>query len=318
MDYVCLRYRCNHTADAPGVCGLGHGALAPVKEWSTYSANPGLISVINFSPSTRCVSFDVHIDPANLAVYIVVQVKLEFIAGGAEWNEAAKTEFKKYLRAAASLFDSPGQFTSPTAQNYSSYFFIEFPRSSGNAHLKIIANTLIPQAVQMLAIPNQLPPGGSVSFGDAEYPVRRPVPRSTQHAGVVCRMSSLAVRNFDVDGVICNSFVHEFGHILGLPDEYDLFPPGGGVIPPTAGVDWDKKNRAILYWVQALNENNIALPEWGHYGLMPPQVNDHSLMRDVAVDIGCIKDRHYVSVLEAIQNAATRNAIISGLWEMAG
>lgn len=292
--------------------------MAPVNEWTDYARTGGLLSVTNFSPSTRQVTFDVHVDSTNLRVYIVVRVALEFTkgAGAGGWNSTGKTQFKKYLKAAASVLDAGVQLVSPSGQSYTPKFLIDI--QSSKTHLKIIANTLSTEATRMLSIPNQLPPGGSVTFGSSTYPARRPSPTSsTKHAGVVCRVSALAVRNFDINGTICNSFVHELGHIIGLPDEYDLFPPSGGIVPAAAPTTWGNKDRSIFYWVLALQEAGITLPGWGHFGVGTNLQNDHSLMRDVAVDTGSLKPRHYVSILEGVQHVATRNSSISGVWTMA-
>ena len=179
--------------------------------------------------------------------------------------------------------------------------------------MKVNATSLA-QDVVLAMQPNTLPPGGGVTMGDSVYPQQRPAPcGNRRHPGVLCTMSSLSVRSFVVDGTVCNPFTHEFGHILGLPDEYDAFPPGGGLVPLVAQVGWQPKFKAILYWVQCLQENNIAVPGWGNFGIGPNLVNEHSLMRDV--DLANMRDRHYVTVLEAVRFTASRNHIL-GTWAL--
>ena len=74
MDYVCLRNGCDQEAAVAGICANGHGALVPVRKWSDYSGNQGLVSVTDFSPSTRQVSYDVYVDQANTSVYFLLVV----------------------------------------------------------------------------------------------------------------------------------------------------------------------------------------------------------------------------------------------------
>jgi hypothetical protein len=122
----------------------------------------------------------------------------------------------------------------------------------------------------------------------------------------------------DVNDSICNPFTHEFGHLIGLPDEYDHFPPGGGLVPAQAPEDWDKKNKAILYWAKALEAYGLAVPDWGHYGNGHNQVNEHSLMRDVTVDAGCIKPRHFTPVYEGLTHASTMSQALQGPFTVDG
>ncbi len=316
MEYVCLRFGCQETATAAGNCGNGHGALSPVKEWSEYSGSDTLVTVSNFHPSTRRVTFDVHVDHAQHKVYVVLWVNLVFEAGAgaAAWSSSAKADFKKYLRASAGLLDQKVHFRDGNGQIFMPYFFVEFPWFASNAHVTVNARTLPAEAMRALRnIANQLPPNNGVTFGTADYPRARPAPsRGNIHAGVTCLLSQPAVRNFDVDGSICNPFTHELGHLLGLPDEYDQFPPGGGLVPARAQENWDPKTKAILYWVKALQEYGVNVPAWGHFGNGHHQVNEHSLMRDVTVGAGCIKSRHYIPIYEGLVHASTMSQSLQG------
>lgn len=319
MDYVCLRFNCLQNATRQVNCGTdGHGPLSPVKKWSDYSGSRTLVYVANFNPSTRRVAFDIHVDYAMHKVYVVLLVNLVFQRGDGDapaWGSITKNAFKKSLRATAGLFDQKFRFTDTNGQIFSPYFFIEFPWLASNAHLTITAKTLRTQATQALQIPNQLPPNNAVTFGTAVYPTARPQPAAgTIHGGINCFLSLPSVRNFNINGTICNPFLHEFGHILGLPDEYDQFPPGGGIVPLQAANNWMKKDKAILYWVHSLMAHNIAVPQWGHFGMGLNQVNEHSLMRDVAIGGQAIKTRHFVSVLEAVEYATEQSANLNGPW----
>ena len=308
MEYVCLRNGCANTANAAGNCPThGHGPLRAVKVWADQAKSDYLDTVAYFNPSTRRVAFDVHLDHGNHAVYVVLWISLSFETGerGAPgWSSADKAAFRKHLKAGASVLDAQVTFTS-RGQAYTPYFFIEEPWVYGST-VEITAKTLSDAEADIQ--PDALPGNAGVQFGTADYPVAPPAAGAgTTHAGVKCFLSILSPRAFVVGGMECIPFVHELGHMLGLPDEYDAFPPGGGVVPPQAGGDWSKKDRAILYWVQSLNAHNIALPQWGQFGNGHGQVNEHSLMRDVATGAGALMPRHYVPILEGVEYASARS-----------
>ncbi len=305
MDYVCLRFGCTQSATAAGNCPThGHGALRPVKSWSDYKNSDTLLSLSNFNPSTRRVAFDVHVDFIKHEVYVVLWVNLVFEQGEGDapaWSSGAKANFKKYLKAGASVLDGQATLRAGHSTNFTPLFFIEFPWLG--PHVKITAKTLRQQATRALSV-NLLPPNNGVSAGDAEYPRSPPAPSAgTVPGGVACFLSEPAVREFVVGGVECVPFVHELGHMLGLPDEYNAFPPGGGLVPlQQAPNDWNWSTRATFYWVKALQANNLQVPQWGHFGNGLNQVNEHSLMRDVATSPGAILPRHFIPILEGVKH----------------
>lgn len=277
--------------------------MRPVRSWSDYKTSSNLLSVSKFNPSTRRVTFDVHVDWKKKEVYVVLWVYLKFQTGDGDapaWSTAAKSNFRKRMQASASYFEGGAVLQDAFGAAFQPFVFIE--ECFFGPYVSITAKTLRTAASAALTV-NLLPPNNGVSAGTASYPRAPPaVSSGTTHGGVSCFLTEPAVQDFVVNGVVCNPFAHELGHMLGLPDEYNAFPPNGGMIPlaqtPTG---WGWTDRAVFYWVKSLQNHTLGVPGWGHFGTGVNQVNDHSLMRNVAVGGGGVKPRHYVPIVEGVE-----------------
>jgi hypothetical protein len=320
MNYVCMRFGCAQEATAPGACPTdGHGTLKPVKNFADYKNTTNQISICNFNPSTRRVAFDVYVDRVKHEIYVVLWIWLKFESGGGTapaWGDGDKTAFKKYLKAGVSVLDSRATFTDAWGQAYTALFFVE--EAWFGTHLTIKARTLIPEATRRLTV-DSMPPNNGVSAGTATYSRLPPQPTAGSiPKGVECFLSLPAVREFTVNNTTCIPFVHEFGHMIGLPDEYDHFPPKGMVPLEQTPDDWIWKDKAIFYWVKSLAGHNIDVPAWGQYGDGTRNtVNEHSLMRSVCTAPAGLLPRHFVTVLEALEYGATKSVHLLGDWTVA-
>jgi hypothetical protein len=97
-----------------------------------------------------------------------------------------------------------------------------------------------------------------------------------------------------------NAFAHEFGHMIGLPDEYLVIPNAW----PAGGPDRDK---ASFLWRRLLVQENIPVPPAG------PQCPSNTIMNKIESQPRGFLKRHYVTVLEAVRHISA-NGGPGGNW----
>lgn len=323
MDFVCL-YCCliKTTAGNCGVCGH---ARVPIRSWATYKQSPNLVSLSNFNPSTRKVAFDVHVNKATHEIYVVVKVKINFanyagIRNGpgwvyppVQWTSTQKTEWLKLFQAAVGLWDGHHQL-SCLGVPYTPLFFIEHVSYWAHANVEATASTMTIEKVGATT-ENRLWTAG-VSLLNP-YPAMMPAPARgtrpgpnfyTKRVAVKMVVKDSALADNHVDQSHYNPMAHEFGHLLGLPDEYNVYGFLPNVVPMAGPLSPDNEGRPAAFWLQMLHTAGIALPVFGQYGNGLGQVQEHSLMRDVhAIGAGFLR-RHYVTILQALNYLTIHNS----------
>ncbi|MCG8688470.1 MAG: hypothetical protein MI892_26610 [Desulfobacterales bacterium] len=86
-----------------------------------------------------------------------------------------------------------------------------------------------------------------------------------------------------------NTITHEFGHMIGLPDEYNEIS--------TKTLSEDPKERKLQLWLQLLSVNNIEPPTLGNYS----KVKNANIMRTATISEDDFQLRHYITVYEALK-----------------
>ncbi len=332
-QYVCLYDNLSASSNnGVPVCGTCARAMTLWKKWSDYSGT-AKTSLVDFTPSCRNVRFDCHVTTQNpRQVFIVVKCTLQYEAGqrgSPEWAQGNKNTFMRNLQTCVGLWDARVAFRHCTQNgnvDHTPLFFVDLIAQSKHTQSKVI--------VVSAAEPNRLDTGllnyncGDLVTLNGPYPDKRPVARAGQNYQSTVRVVSIAPRTFVLDTSVAdarkeyvNSMAHEFGHLVGLPDEYDRYGnsfdagnlASGRVQRGNANSDKDK---CVAFWVEMLAECGLASPAWGQYGPMAPQINEHSVMRNIDTRDASFIQRHYVTVLEALNYMSVHKGL-GGYWEMA-
>jgi hypothetical protein len=326
MLYMCLKCDAFIQALATPACGTCHIEAAPYKLWSEYNRGT-LHSITHLNPSCRAVSFDLHVNPSKNEIYVVAKCSFTFAKGptGTDWDATRKSRFLKRIKAAVGLWDGRQTFTRTIpagAAAYRAHHFID--EVTSGAHYAFTVNSSA--APQRLSDTGELGdddgmlllPGGGIVVPPGKLGTMRGPPLNGTNRKIGGFLNEYAAHTGVKDTtanplIYANTVAHEWGHMIGLPDEYDAYPNtfdtanlGAGRV--NRGTHNDDKDKGVAYWVELLAQSGLASPAWGHAG-------DDSIMRNVATHAAAFRPRHHVSLLEGLQYLSTKTGL-GGTWSM--
>lgn len=334
MDHICLYcYSSSTVASNCGVCGR---ARTPIKVWPDHAAGQTLISIRDFNPSCRHVAFDCHVNQAQAEVYVVVRVKMTYqdfagVSNGAggwtypplQWTALKKADFLKRFQASVGLWDGHQQLHH-NGVAYTPLFFVEPVSTTPQVEVIVEASSdqveLLPMSTEhrlWTASVSLLPP----------YPTSRPVASKGTRPAVKLRTKAVATRSClkntaliagHADQSHYNPMAHEYGHLLGLPDEYNWYSYNPAAPPPASTQQQDGEGRPLIFWLNMVQGAGLQAPALGQYGHGHHQVAEHNIMRDVHASPGGFLDRHYLTVLEALNHLTAHNTtlVAGGAWTL--
>ncbi|MDC0714349.1 hypothetical protein POL68_38195 [Stigmatella sp. ncwal1] len=326
MLYMCLKCDAFIQAVVAPVCATCQLQAAPYKLWAEYNTGT-LYSITHFNPSCRAVSFDLHVSPSKNAIYVVAKCSITFAKGptGTDWDTTRKSRFLKRIKAAVGLWDGRQTFTRTLTVGtaaYLAYHFID--EAPSGAHYNFTVNSsAAPQRLSDTDGLNDtngmlLLPGGGIVVPKDKLGGMRGSPGHGTNRKIGGFLNEYAahtgVKDTTVNPLVyANTVAHEWGHMIGLPDEYDAYPNtfntanlGAGRVN-RGGLNADK-DKGVAYWVELLAQCGLASPAWGHAG-------DDSIMRNVATHAAAFRPRHHVTVLEGLQYLSAKTDL-GGTWSM--
>ncbi|HLL05838.1 MAG TPA: hypothetical protein VK539_35030 [Myxococcaceae bacterium] len=326
MVYMCLQCDAFTVATGTPTCGTCQIPAAPYKLWSEYRGGT-LYSITHFNPSCRAVSFDLHVCPSKNAIYVVARCSFTFVRGptGTDWTDTRKTRFLKRIQAAVGLWDARQTFTRTLTggtATYHAYHFIDLVSSGGHYNLtvnsapapqRLNGGATLSNTTGMLLLPSGgvVVPAGKLGNmrGNPEHGTNRKIGGFLNEYAAHSAVKDTAVN----PPVYVNTVAHEWGHMIGLPDEYDAYPNtfdtanlGAGRV--NRGQLNADKDKGVAYWVELLGKFGLTSPAWGHAG-------DDSIMRTVDIQAAAFRPRHHVTVLEGLQYLSARTDL-GGTWSM--
>lgn len=315
MRYVCLGCGRRATADAPPACPSDTctAAMLPAKDWSRDKPD-GAKEVKDFNPSCRNVAFDIFVDVDARRVHVVVHVKLNFTQGNGApaWTNDTKARFRELLAASVSLWDGKATFTH-SGNSYTPSFYID-ERGSKQATLTVTSANE-PQRIEgTLLLQNNAYVVLAGDYGD-HRPMAKKGTRHDLQVGIlsITPRTYILDTNLEADAQVhFNAFAHEFGHLIGLPDEYDAFDFGTGTLyhgKVSRDLLRDPKSKTVAFWVELLAQHGLESPTWGHDA-------DMSLMRNVDTRATSFKPRHFVTVLEGLNYLSAFDSTLAGPWDV--
>ena len=264
-----------------------------------------LAEVLDFNPSCRKVAFDCIVDVTAHKVYVIVRSVLNFIVGpgAGVWSSAEKTVATLAVLNCVSFWDKTGalHYTSQgVTVDYDVEFFIDTSYSY-NWRQKIN----IQSAAKPIVLNNQI-----MMQCNALVPVGRGYVNSTTPSAGAGHYYTMQITQWSPvlyplytnrnNCVVMNAMTHEFGHMIGLPDEYVAIPDAWGNCHSDA-------DYAAFLWTRRLTAEHIAVPVAG------PNFAEETIMNKIEARPNGFLPRHYVTVLEAARYAGARQGYY-GNW----
>lgn len=268
-------------------------------------------TVTDFNPSTRRVSFDCILNTTRNELYVIVRSKLAYQAQGPghqTWaSEAQKETAKLALENCVSFWD--GRFTIrrtiPVGTvDYRPIFFLDTNAGYWGRRIEINVQPSAQPVVVNHLVTVQC--NAYVPTGTNYQPLTQPAAGTKHYYTIgVTQYSPQCTPEYDNQAAcpVRNPAAHEYGHMIGLPDEYL-------VIQSTWAGCASDSDRAGYLWRTALGVEGIAVP--ANTG---PNNPDNSIMNNVDIRPGGFHSRHFVTVLQAARFLGQREGL-AGTWSI--
>lgn len=322
MSYFCLYCYSQLPSNNPHGCNYtNHNfrAVVPIKSWSTKSAaiqNDTLYTVTDFNPSCRKVAFDCILNTTRNEIYVVVRCGVFYQTtgpGNRTWGGGEQAAAKLAIENCLNFWDARCTIrrTVPNSNNqnvgnvdYTPYFFLDTNAGYFSRRIDISVQPSAPPVVINNLVTIQCNAYVPLGTGYNALGVGGVGSRHSYTVGVT-QYSAQCTPQYDnqANCTVRNPMAHEFGHMIGLPDEYLVIKSAWN----QCASDSDK---AGFLWRQALVAENIAVPN--NTG---PNNTDVSIMNDVEIRPVGFHDRHFVTVLQAARYLGQQNNL-AGTWSI--
>ncbi|MDH3460571.1 MAG: hypothetical protein OEM00_06255 [Burkholderiaceae bacterium] len=322
MTYLCLYCMSELPAANPHGCNLltvdddatNHtfSGIVPMKasvaELKRSIAGNNTHLLEDFNPSCRKIAFDCIVDTTAHKVYVIVRCKFDFVRGpgAGAWSGAEKAQTETAVLNCVQFWDRAGALTYTSITGAVTAYDVEFfiDTSRGGAYRQKIRTQTAdkPRYIgpQITMTCNALVPCGT-GYADGALPEHGTGYQLDMQITQYSPMLFPAQNNNNACEVL-NAMAHEFGHMIGLPDEYLA-------IPATWLLCASDSDRAAYLWTRRLVAENIAVPPTG------PNYPALTMMNKIEARPTGFLDRHYVTVLEAARYTCARNGI-AGNWSV--
>jgi len=318
MAYFCLYCYSKLPTNNPHGCNFtthGFRAVVPIKDWSTQNTaiqNDNLLTVSDFNPSCRKVAFDCILNTTRSEIYIVVKCRVQFQAtgpGNQTWGVGEQTSAKLAIENCLNFWDGRCTLRRTIANvgtvDYVPSFFLDTNAGFLGTRIDISVQPAAPPVIINNLVTIQC--NAYVPLGTGYNTPLATAGAGTKHFYTmgVTQYSAQCTPEYDnqANCTVRNPMAHEFGHMIGLPDEYL-------VIKSTWGSCTSDSDRAGFLWRQALVAANIAVPN--NTG---PNNPDDSIMNNVQIRPQGFHARHFVTVLQAARYLGTQNNL-PGTWSI--
>jgi len=318
MAFFCLYCYSELPSNNPHGCTYtthNFRAVVPIKDWSakqTAIQNDTTYTLSDFNPSCRKVSFECVLNTSQREIYIVVKSRIVFQTtgpGNTTWAPGQQALAKLAIENCINFWDDQCKvrrtINNVGTIDYTPYFFLDTNAGYWGRRVEInvqpsmapvVINNLV--AIQCNAyVPlgtGYITPLAAAAAGTKHY-----------HTMGVTQFSAQCTPSYDNQPActVRNPMAHEFGHMIGLPDEYLVIQTNWA----SCASDSD---RAGHLWRRALVAETIVVP--GNTG---PNNPDVSIMNDVEIRPVGFGHRHFVTVLQAARYLANQHNL-AGTWSL--
>lgn len=317
MAYVCLYCLTTLTSStATHTCTYTHNfsGIVPKKDVSALLTSIGTdttYKVGDFNPSCRKVAFDCIINNTKNEIYIIVYANLDFVNNRlfGNWTQSDKDNARVAIESMPGLWDGHvtlrRKISTSAYKDYTPRFFLksdtgwfakrfnievetaQAPMALSDGTMTVMASAWVPTGTGYA--PMSIP-----GYGSRHY-----------HKMKVNRYSPqlLPTNTTQTNCEVMNPMAHEYGHMLGIPDEYLAIP-----------TSWSQCNndrdKAAYLWNQRVQSESMT-PKYDY------DMNYRNGLMSASIDARPVgfKPRYYVTVLEAARVCSTKHSL-SGTWSL--